>query len=623
MISDDLKKHPNVLNLYRSRVKLQKRGAEMVGPCPFHSEKTGSFTVSQKEGKWLHHCFGCGASGDVFSFVQKLDNCGFKQAQEIVEKFCGVHDKEAAEKIFQPISKEQPKRVFTLAEYKKLEDALENNTFVQNWLQVERGIGMDAARKLHFGFVPKLPFNSDSDVADKGWVALPVVEENKVVAVELRSIVKKEVRKFPNMKTTGLLGGHLVDPLNPAFVVEGGFDAAIMVQAGYTACSIPNAAFNPTPEAVELLKQAEYVVLAGDGDAPGVAAMKRLHSALHDGAVRIGWQQGCKDASDAYKVAQRSGVDGFKRLVDGLVENARQNPLEGIYSVQHSLLHSEHGKLVEHPDRLRFPWPTVDSMAIIMPGTVTTVFSTESGQGKSSWVLQATIHGARQCGEVVLNYQAELTTHQIDTLFTSHLLHKDRLNLEQEDYRKAGRLLGQDFRYYIGRDTSLTSMDQVLDLIESGIKHFHPTVVVLDNLHFLCRGTGKDVYKEQAAAMQRIVNLAAANSLKFIVVHQARKADQQHKGKTNHISDLDGTKAIQNDSATVFSIHRDEIKPDKNGGASAENEYSPLTQIAVKKFRDKGPGLSYTTLMFNGKIATFSEITLDKPFESKGEDGLF
>lgn len=301
MTVDELKRHSNIPNLYRSRVKLQKRGAEMVGSCPFHSEKTGSFTVSQTEGKWLFHCFGCGASGDVFSFVQKLDNCGFKQAQETVETFCGVADKETAEAIFHPAAQEAPKRVFTLTEYKKLEDALQSNTFVQNWLQTERGIGMDAARKLHFGFAPKLPFGSDSDVADKGWLTFPVIEENKVVAIEFRSIVKKDVRKMPGMKTTGLLGGHLVDPLNPAFVTEGAFDAAILVQAGYTACSIPNAGFNPTPEAIELLKQAEYVVLAGDSDAPGRAAMQKLANALETNVYFLSWPKGVKDANEFFR----------------------------------------------------------------------------------------------------------------------------------------------------------------------------------------------------------------------------------------------------------------------------------------------------------------------------------
>lgn len=628
MSNEDLKRHSMILNLYRNRMKLEKRGAEYTGKCPFHSESTGSFTLSQSEGKWLFKCFGggCDAAGDIFSFIQRIDSCKFNKAKEIIEEFCGVKDKEIATEHFsETVIADKPKKTLTLEEYKKNEDALEKNTFVQNWLLHERGIGMDAARKLHFGYVQDLTKLQDSTIADivnKGWLTFPVIEENKVVAIEFRSIMRKEVRKMPGMKNTGLLGGHLVDPLNPAFVCEGPFDCATLVQAGYTACSIPNAQFNPTPEAVELLKQAEYVILAGDTDAPGQAAMQKLFKSLQTNVYQISWSAS-KDANQSFLSQPGREVSGFKAMVDQLVENARQNPLKGIYSVQHSLLNAEHGQLIEHPDRLRFPWKTMDEMAIIMPGTVTVVYSTDAGMGKSSLVFQATIHQAQKCGEVVLNYQAELMPQQIDTFFASHLLHKDRLTLETEDYKKAGRVLGQDFRYYIGRDTSLTTVDQVLDLIESGVKHFHPTVVVLDNLGFVCRGSGSDVYRNQAAAMQRITQMSGTYNLKFIVVHQARKADQQHKGKTNHVSDLDGTKAIQNDASTIFSLHREEIKQDKNAVEASENEYSPICEISAKKFRDKGPGKSFTRLVFAGKICRFTEVSQESPFQGETKDNLF
>jgi len=620
-----------VINLYRSRAKLDKRGSELVGKCPLpgHKDDTASFTIRRFEGVWIWQCFGaCQSSGNIMQFIQRMDNCNFKRACEIVEEFCGVADKERAEEVFDDPLPDEPAITYTLEQYKKLEDALEKNTFVQNWIKTERGIDMETARELHFGYRPTIRDCASPDkienIIDKGWIVLPTIENGQVVAMEYRSIIQKEIRQMPDMKTGVLFGVDLIDPFEPVFVTEGKYDAAILRQAGFIAVSITGAGFSPKPETFEALNAAEYVVLAGDTDAPGILAMNRLETGLKR-FYRITWPQGSKDANDAFIGLAKRNTGHFKELVDGLVAEAKNKKLPGVYSVQNSLMTAEHTKLIDHPSRFRFPWKSVDDMAIILPGTVTTVFSTDSGMGKSSWVFQSTIHGAREHGEVVLNYQAELTSHQIDTIFTSHLMRKDRLNLEEEDYRAAGRALGPDFRYYIGRDTSLTSIDQVLDLIESGIKHFRPTVVVLDNLHFLCRGTGRDTYKEQATAMQRITNMAATYNLKFIVVHQARKADQQHKGKTNHISDLDGTKAVQNDSATVFSIHRDEVKHNKDLTTN-DNEYSPITQIAVKKFRDKGPGGSYTTLMFAGKVCTFSEIISDikaPEITSQPEESIF
>ena len=620
MNPDDLKRNPAVLNLYRSHAKLDKRGSELIGRCPFpdHKDDTASFTVYQYEGIWLYKCFGCQSAGNALQFIQKIDNCNFKRACEIVEEFCGVRDKEVAEKVFQPYAKDEPKRTFTLAEYKRLEDELAKNTFVQNWLLQERGIGMPAAQKLHFGFKQDISsFAGDekiADIIDKGWISLPVIEDDKVVAIEFRSIMRKEVRKMPNMKTATLLGCHLIDPLEPVWVCEGGFDCAILVQAGFIACSLPNASTAPTPEMFDLLEQAEYVVLAGDSDPAGIQAMEKLRKGIKTPVFAIRWSQGCKDATDCAVGPCKREKTAFQMLLASLLADAKAKPMPGVYSVQHSLATAEHARLIDHPDRLRFPWPSVDSMSIILPGTVTTVFSSQSGQGKSTWVFQASIYAAKEHKQVVLNYQAELTSHQIDTIFTSHLLKKDRLNLEEEDYKRAGQILGPDFRYYIGRDTSLTTTDQVLALIESGVKTFHPDIVILDNLGFLCRGTGSDVYKQQAAAMQKITNMSAQYGLKFIVVHQSRKADQNHKGKTSHVSDLDGTKAIENDSSTIFVMHRDEIKGNKDGPAN-ENEFSPITEISVKKFRDKGPGSSYTKLLFAGKICSFGEMVYEAPFK--------
>ncbi len=61
-------------------VKLTKKGSNYVGLCPFHKEKTPSFTVNPKTN--LYHCFGCNAGGDVIGFVTKKEGIGFREAYE-------------------------------------------------------------------------------------------------------------------------------------------------------------------------------------------------------------------------------------------------------------------------------------------------------------------------------------------------------------------------------------------------------------------------------------------------------------------------------------------------------------------------------------------------------------
>ena len=73
-------------------IELRKKGRVLVARCPFHEEKTASFTVTPSKG--LFHCFGCGARGDVFGFITKRDKVGFPRAMEILARRAGLDLKE-------------------------------------------------------------------------------------------------------------------------------------------------------------------------------------------------------------------------------------------------------------------------------------------------------------------------------------------------------------------------------------------------------------------------------------------------------------------------------------------------------------------------------------------------
>src|SRR5258707_4855397 len=76
---ETLKQQADIVRIVGDYVKLKKAGAQnFSGLCPFHQEKTPSFSVHAS--RQFYHCFGCGASGDVFSFVQKIENITFPEA---------------------------------------------------------------------------------------------------------------------------------------------------------------------------------------------------------------------------------------------------------------------------------------------------------------------------------------------------------------------------------------------------------------------------------------------------------------------------------------------------------------------------------------------------------------
>jgi DNA primase len=86
---DTLKQQADIVRVVGDYVRLKKAGAQnFSGLCPFHAEKTPSFSVHAT--RQFYHCFGCGASGDVFSFVQKVENVSFPEAVRLVAQKMGV-----------------------------------------------------------------------------------------------------------------------------------------------------------------------------------------------------------------------------------------------------------------------------------------------------------------------------------------------------------------------------------------------------------------------------------------------------------------------------------------------------------------------------------------------------
>jgi len=84
----EIKERLTIQDIVGPYVKLRRAGRSLVGLCPFHKEKTGSFHVSAERGTW--HCFGCGEGGDGFSFIEKVEGVDFKGALKILAEKAGV-----------------------------------------------------------------------------------------------------------------------------------------------------------------------------------------------------------------------------------------------------------------------------------------------------------------------------------------------------------------------------------------------------------------------------------------------------------------------------------------------------------------------------------------------------
>jgi DNA primase len=90
---DDLRNQANILQVVQEYVPLKRAGTSYKGNCPFHNEKTPSFNVHPDKG--FFHCFGCGAGGDVFKFLELHEKVGFQDAVRMLAQKFGVAIPEA------------------------------------------------------------------------------------------------------------------------------------------------------------------------------------------------------------------------------------------------------------------------------------------------------------------------------------------------------------------------------------------------------------------------------------------------------------------------------------------------------------------------------------------------
>lgn len=85
---EEIRMKNDIVDVISGYVKLQRKGSSYFGLCPFHNEKSPSFSVSP--GKQMYYCFGCGAGGNVFTFLMEYENFTFPEALEMLADRAGV-----------------------------------------------------------------------------------------------------------------------------------------------------------------------------------------------------------------------------------------------------------------------------------------------------------------------------------------------------------------------------------------------------------------------------------------------------------------------------------------------------------------------------------------------------
>ena len=153
---DDLIARTDIVDLINQRVKLKKAGRDYQACCPFHHEKTPSFSVSQS--KQFYHCFGCGAHGNVISFLMEYDKLEFPEAIEELAAMQGLEvprENVRQSGNFRPVSYKTKRDLYSLLEEiaSFYQQNLQHDIPSQNYLQ-GRGLSPEIIAKFELGFAP-------------------------------------------------------------------------------------------------------------------------------------------------------------------------------------------------------------------------------------------------------------------------------------------------------------------------------------------------------------------------------------------------------------------------------------------------------------------------------------
>ena len=348
--TDELRERLSIVDVVGRRVPLVKKGQNYWGCCPFHNEKTPSFSVNEAKG--FYHCFGCGEHGDIISFVMKSENVDFKTAITELAAQAGLKMPDYKPKPAAQIAREES--YFQIMSnacdvYQKL--LFDESGKVALEYVRKRGFTDDMIKKYRIGYAPKnnviankfVNVKQDSLLAtgmcrrgDYGLydffrdkLMFPIFNaRGQIVAFSGRSLDGSEP-KYINTTDTELFhkrrtifgfnfARDAIHRANRSIVVEGQIDAIQMQCNGFPETVAPLGTALTEDHISMLCKANRNIVFCFDGDGAGQKAAARacdiVMPFLRDTSdVRFAFVTGGKDPDEVLKT---SGAAAMNKIID-------------------------------------------------------------------------------------------------------------------------------------------------------------------------------------------------------------------------------------------------------------------------------------------------------------------
>ena len=347
---EEIKFRNNIEDVISQYVTLKRAGSNLVGLCPFHSEKSPSFTVFSGEGSF--YCFGCGAGGDVITFVRKAENLDYRSALEFLAKRVGITISES------DLDRKEAQRRERTLEMNKLAARFFHEKLMSpegrdgyEYLTKVRGLSNAHIRHFGLGFAPN-SFGALTDLLQsKGF------KDHEMASAFLCGVSQKTGRPydyfrnrviFPILSTSGdviAFGGRVMDDSKPKYLnssdtpafkksrnlfamnfaknycseqiilCEGYMDVIALHCAGFTN-AVATLGTAITPEHARMLKRyTKKVIISYDSDDAGQNAADKAFRLLGEVGVetKILRMNGAKDPDEYIK---KFGAESFRKMIE-------------------------------------------------------------------------------------------------------------------------------------------------------------------------------------------------------------------------------------------------------------------------------------------------------------------
>jgi len=541
-VIEELLSAAKIKTVVESYIPLKKKGINWVGLCPFHEEKSGSFTVSEAKG--IYKCFGCGRSGNAISFLMERGDTFLDSVNSLAKTF-GVE-----------IPDSKPKEYFKPQEVKTgLTEKAEK------YLTQTRGISKNTLLRFEIcskkEFMPQISKETDC-------ILFKYYRKKNLVNIKYRDGAKN----FKLEKGAELIFYNLdaIEKTKECIIVEGEIDCLTAYDCGiHNVVSVPNGASKGSQRleyldnCVEYFIDKEKVIIATDNDQAGKTLRDELTRRFGvDRCWHVNYPSGCKDFND---VKTKLGAE---KVVE-CIKNAEQPPLAGVLTVADIEKELDTLFVEGYPSIDGIDWVYFDELIKFSFGRLTIITGIPNS-GKSDFIDQISVRLANRRGWKFGVFSPERLPSEIHVSKLASVYigmpfvdYPDRKKMSTDQYVQAKYFCNEHY-YFLNVEEVDCTIDGILSKAEEMVLRFGINGLIIDPYNYIesKRPNGMSETEYVSLVLGKIKMFSYKYKVHpFLVAHPTKmKKNANGKYDIATLYDISGSANFFNKTDNGISLYR-------------------------------------------------------------------